>query len=553
MRIAPPPTPALELERLRRAVRAQLFDHEHAPVRIGRFDVVGCLGEGGMGIVYAAVDGELGRTVAIKLLRPEFGGDQRSGRRLTIEAKALARLSHPNVVSVFDVGEHEGQGFIAMEYVDGETLRRWLASDRSTSEIVDVFAHAGRGLAAAHAVGLVHRDFKPDNVLVGHDGRPRVLDFGLARPPDEDDAPSGPPMIDDRDGPMATSLTRDGAMVGTPAYMAPEQHLGDPAGPQSDQFAFCVALWEALTGRLPFDGGDVRTISLSIVAGRRSGSTDRIPARLLGLLDRGLAIRPESRFASMDALLEELERWDERPGSSALATVDMGRAIARAAVDGGGGLPALAHPSPGADVSGLPRLDQAEIAEVLREAGLPVPVSPSPAPEAALVPVAAAPATWELGYQTSVSYAVEVDAMRLPPLRALERTLDRVLHEEGEIEGDAHGVIWSSRRVQVTLEPTPTGTRVLLLRDIARLARRRRRRWMGLSGFGGWMFGIILMEALGMMAGNDGFAMIFVFASTAVGMFSGWSVGRHLHTARAEHEHEQLRWAAERVAALPGS
>ncbi|MBC8068881.1 MAG: serine/threonine protein kinase, partial [Deltaproteobacteria bacterium] len=183
----PPSIAPLELERMRGAVRASLFAKPAELPRLGRYTLLRCIGHGGMGIVYAARDEELDREVAIKLLRAELA--RSDDRRLATEARALARLAHPNVVCVFDVGMHEGQRFIAMDYVVGEDLRRWLAAPRRLRDVLRVFAGAGRGLHAAHVVGLVHRDFKPDNVLVGDDGRPRVLDFGLARPPE----PGGDP------------------------------------------------------------------------------------------------------------------------------------------------------------------------------------------------------------------------------------------------------------------------------------------------------------------------------------------------------------------------
>ena len=258
--IPTPPESAIELARLRASVREGLFGVPSEGVRIGRYRLAQCIGRGGMGVVWSAHDDELDRTVAIKLLRPELGD---LGPRLDKEARALARLNHPNVVSVFDVGTHEGQRFIAMEFVDGETLRTWLETPRALPEILAAFVGAGRGLAAAHAVGLVHRDFKPDNVLVGRDGRARVLDFGLARPP------SGPELqpsaIDLDADPRATALTRDGALLGTPAYMAPEQHLGLTADARSDQFAFAVALFDAVYGQPPFRGDDLRMLSLSVV------------------------------------------------------------------------------------------------------------------------------------------------------------------------------------------------------------------------------------------------------------------------------------------------
>ncbi|MCH9680521.1 MAG: serine/threonine protein kinase [Deltaproteobacteria bacterium] len=306
----PPPAPKvapLELARLRGAVHAGLFGGSAAPPRVGRYELLRCIGRGGMGIVYAARDVELGREVAIKLLRPELS--HRDDERLTSEARALARLSHPNVVSVFDVGTYEEQRFIAMEFVPGQNLRRWLDAPRSLREVLQVFVAAGRGLHAAHEQGLVHRDFKPDNVLVGDDGRPRVLDFGLARPPDvAGAAPVMPPEIPAGVDPLATMLTQAGQVLGTPAYMAPEQHLGEPADARSDQFAFAVALYHAVYGVRPFTGDDPRALALSIVRGRLRPATPRfpVPAWLDDLLVRALSVDPAGRFPTMGELLERM-------------------------------------------------------------------------------------------------------------------------------------------------------------------------------------------------------------------------------------------------------
>ncbi|MCA9696107.1 MAG: serine/threonine protein kinase, partial [Myxococcales bacterium] len=264
------------------------------------------LGGGGMGIVDSARDERLGRTVAIKLLKPELSGTNASN--LAAEAQSLARLAHPNVVAVYDVGEHDGQLFVAMEYVEGQNLRRWLQSRRSMAEILDVYIAAGKGLSAAHKAGMVHRDFKPDNVLVGLDGRPRILDFGLARAPDDDGEASPPSFADDAEA-TATSMSRHGMLLGTPAYMAPEQHLGLRADARSDQFGFCVALYQAVYGRLPFPTEELRALSLAIVGGRLTPPPvdPRVPESLRNLLSRGLKTDPNARFISMDALLAELE------------------------------------------------------------------------------------------------------------------------------------------------------------------------------------------------------------------------------------------------------
>ncbi|MEZ4448443.1 MAG: serine/threonine-protein kinase [Nannocystaceae bacterium] len=297
---------------------------EVLPSRIGRFVIIGRLGAGGMGVVYAAYDPELDRKVAIKLIgaagaagaaeggaaeggAAEGGARARRSQALLLrEARALAKLSHPNIVALHDVGVHAGQVFVAMEFVAGRTLRRWLAeAPRPWPAIVEVFVQAGRGLTAAHEAGLVHRDVKPDNLLVGDDGRVRVADFGVARyrAPDEADGADGASRM------LATVAGR-GARVGTPAYMAPEQHEDEGVGPHSDQFSFCVALYEALHGLRPFVGDTPQ----ALVAAIREGAPSRPPgpARAPGWLDRavtrGLAARPADRWPSLSALLTALTR-----------------------------------------------------------------------------------------------------------------------------------------------------------------------------------------------------------------------------------------------------
>jgi tetratricopeptide (TPR) repeat protein/predicted Ser/Thr protein kinase len=272
--------------------------------KLGRYVVVESLGQGGMGRVVRAYDPKLRREVALKLLRT--GSDVAARARILREAQAMAMLTHPGLVGVHDVDTHDGQPFIAMELVEGTTLRAWWeASPRSWRAIVRAFVEAGRGLSAAHAVGLVHRDFKPENVLVGSDGRVRVTDFGLAR--GALGVPSQPTggvdLVDDE------ALTVAGSVMGTPAYMPPEQHAGAAVDARSDQYAFCVSLWEALHGRRPFTGKGVQELAdakaaLAIVDDPSGRSAPRFLRRVLL---RGLSPRPEDRFASMDALLEALE------------------------------------------------------------------------------------------------------------------------------------------------------------------------------------------------------------------------------------------------------
>ena len=277
--------------------------------KIGRFVVLRKLGEGGMGVVYAAYDDELERKVAIKLLRTEFSGQQQSvgQARLLREAQAMARLSHPNVAQIYEVGKFASSVFIAMEFVAGHNLREWLErAPRSWQAILAAYIQAGHGLAAAHAAGIVHRDFKPDNMLMGDDGRVRVLDFGLARP---DEALIEAVGVSGTSGLYALGLTQAGAFVGTPAYMAPEQFAREPADAHSDQFSFCVALFEALHGYRPFFGTDVAELREAVLAGRRADPPDDtpVPGWVAQVLARGLSIAPEQRFPTMTALLAALE------------------------------------------------------------------------------------------------------------------------------------------------------------------------------------------------------------------------------------------------------
>jgi serine/threonine protein kinase len=279
---------------------------------LGRYRIRECIGEGGVGVVYSADDPELDRVVAIKVLRPaEERRTEAQQRRMLREAQALARVSHRNLVMVFDVGIHQGRIWIAMEYVVGDTLDQWLEKERRTwGEIVDTFISAGRGLAAVHAAGLVHRDFKPGNVLVRKDGAVQVLDFGLAARVGEqiepaEHEPRTPLALPARDALVAT-MTK--SVLGTPAYMAPEQFLLQPTDGRTDQFGFCVALYEALYGLRPFQGEEVPDLMHAIVAGLPGlpGELPGLPLAVRRALHRGLSTKKEDRFASMDELLDEL-------------------------------------------------------------------------------------------------------------------------------------------------------------------------------------------------------------------------------------------------------
>jgi tetratricopeptide (TPR) repeat protein/predicted Ser/Thr protein kinase len=271
---------------------------------IGRYVVRDLIGAGGMGVVYEAYDPELERKVALKLMRADaaVGHGVELRHRLLREAQAMARIRHPNVITIYDVGTLGNQVFLAMEIIEGTTLAEWLREQaRPVAEIVRAFAAAGEGLRAAHAVGVVHRDFKPDNVLVGHDGRVCVTDFGLARPLGRDQA-AGDATAD-----AASTVTRHGVIVGTPAYMAPEQMRGETADARADEFSFCVALFEALHGTRPFTGRTLEELERAISDGKRLPHERRgVPARVRRALDRGLQADPAARFPAMAPLLDQL-------------------------------------------------------------------------------------------------------------------------------------------------------------------------------------------------------------------------------------------------------
>ncbi|MBX7079849.1 MAG: protein kinase [Nannocystaceae bacterium] len=301
-----------------------------APSHIGRFAVRRKLGEGGMGVVFAAYDAELDRDVAIKLLRSSAADAAPARARLLREARAMAKLSHPNVITIYDVGTFDDRIFIAMELVHGVNLRRWLKHrPRTWRGVLERFCDAGQGLAAAHAAGIIHRDFKPDNVLVGDDGRVRVLDFGLARRVDVDRelTPEATPpgaagrsaLVSPAEGAAADvveRLTVTGAVMGTPAYMAPEQWRGLAIDHRTDQFAFCVALWEGLFGQRPFGGTGAAAIATRVMGGelRRPPEDRPVPTWLLRVLRRGLSVDPDARFPSMGELLDVLTRLRRERG-----------------------------------------------------------------------------------------------------------------------------------------------------------------------------------------------------------------------------------------------
>jgi tetratricopeptide (TPR) repeat protein len=295
----------------------------------GGYRVERALAAGGMAVVYLARDLELDRRVALKLY--DIDARELSLSRIYREARAMAQLSHPNVLVVHGVGVHAQRVFLAMEYVEGETLRGWLAHARpGWRQILATFVACARGLAAAHAVGLAHGDFKPDNVLIGHDGRPRVADFGLARTIGS----SWEHDVEASSAPMRAAVTE--RFVGTRGYAAPEILHGAPADERGDQFAFCVALHEALYGVHPFEGDDIDAQVEALRVGRlRARPSGNVPARIHHAIVRGLAADPTQRFVSLDALIAALEHdaWRRRS-----------RVIAATALVGTAALVGLAWP-----------------------------------------------------------------------------------------------------------------------------------------------------------------------------------------------------------------
>ncbi len=293
-----------------------------AGMQLGKYKLHRVLGEGGMGVVWAAHDPDLERLVAIKVLRSAHAGAEQRARLLR-EARAMARLKHPNVLTVYEVDSDGDRDYIAMELVEGASLHAWLDTKPPYDEIWRAILAAGRGLAAAHAAGLVHRDFKPHNVLRSHDGRVLVTDFGLARGLVDDPTgalaitlpPKAPDAIDEPRKPDAvldSTLTEPGAMMGTPAYMAPEQYLGAPPDPRTDQFAFCVTAWQALAGERPFRGTTIDELKRQCSQGVR-GVDSSLPRAVRAVLARGLSPDPDERWPNLEALLDALDRASQLP------------------------------------------------------------------------------------------------------------------------------------------------------------------------------------------------------------------------------------------------
>jgi len=282
--------------------------------KIGRFLLIRELGSGGMGSVFSAYDEQLDRKVALKLLKTPRAGSRKQRHLILREARAAARVSHPNVISIYEVNEADGQIHIAMEYVEGQTLRQWQRQEqRPWREILGMYLQIGEGLKAAHAANIVHRDFKPENVLLGKDGRPRVVDFGLAQVGvDERESTvnllgeliGNQPLIPSDNG---SRITLTGVLAGTPGYMSPEQYRGEVIDQRSDQWSFCASLFEALYGFLPYSGRTIRELTQSVQGPpRRPPSSTDVPEDVHRVLLRGLSPDANGRYPNMQALLEEL-------------------------------------------------------------------------------------------------------------------------------------------------------------------------------------------------------------------------------------------------------
>jgi serine/threonine protein kinase len=288
--------------------RPSRYGSAAVPFRIGRYFVMDLVGRGGEGVVYAAHDPVLDRPVAIKVLHAD-GGPARPtlANRLLREAQAMARLSHPHVTSVYDFGSLEGRLFLVMEFVVGRSMREWLDEEApSTNQILAAFMKAGRGLAAAHEAGLVHRDFKPGNVLMGDDGTLKITDFGLAHSRTRAEEARRGALREATDD---LSVTRTGVIIGTPAYMAPEQLAGRHADARSDVFSFCATLYEALYGVRPFRGSRVSELRRSIMNGELSAPSPRadwVAPALRKAVVRGLEADPNDRYVSMEETLGAL-------------------------------------------------------------------------------------------------------------------------------------------------------------------------------------------------------------------------------------------------------
>ena len=368
----------------------------------GRYELETVLGQGGMGVVYRAWDPQLARPVAIKVVRAQAGHVDALRVRLVREAQALAKLSHPNVCHVYDVDTEGDEVWVAMELIEGTTLRQW-AQGRPRDELLEVLIGAAEGIAAAHASGLIHRDIKPENVLVTRDRRPVVTDFGLARA----DLPVDPTATTQTGDPL---LTQTGAIVGTPAYLAPEQLTGDVLDARVDQFAWATMAWELLTAVRPFPV--IAAIRLDAI---RAGLTPpaSLPRPLANVLIRAMSLAPRDRFPSMRALIDALRAPVAAPRTRVPLVVGGAAVLAVGATLVTWQL--LRSGDNAVSASTLPAMPDAAVATVEPVAADAAPVAPEPAVDAALAAVPdAAPAP-----RAAPKHGASVTQPAQPPLRPL--------------------------------------------------------------------------------------------------------------------------------------
>src|SRR5258708_3923842 len=298
------------LRALARAPAIALPDDGADPERLAQFHIVRRIGQGGMGIVYRAEDEKLRRTVALKVLPRAFAQDEERRRRFLREARSAAAITHPNIATVYDVGEADGRVFLAMELIEGDTLRERLARGAMpVGEAMRVARAIARGLARAHGKGVVHRDLKPDNVMLDQDGEPKILDFGLAKLREAaTEAGSGKSALERAE--TASQITEEGRIVGTPQYMSPEQARGATVDARSDVFAFGVVFYEMLTGTRPFGGESSFEVLVAVTRDTPAPLRDRapdLPAQLQAVVDRCLMKAPGERYASGKELADALE------------------------------------------------------------------------------------------------------------------------------------------------------------------------------------------------------------------------------------------------------
>ncbi|MCR9160274.1 MAG: protein kinase domain-containing protein [Nannocystaceae bacterium] len=453
---------------------------------VGRYVILDVVGEGGMGIVYAAYDPELDRKLALKLLRTASSERRAERRRLRLirEAQAMARLSHANVITVHDVGTIDDQVFVAMEFIEGCSLADWIRMDHDWRHVVDVFVQAGEGLAAAHAAGLVHRDFKPDNVMLTGEHRAVVTDFGLARAAGRREASEsrdpeglgGPSRAS-----LSTTVTAVGAIMGTPAYMSPEQHEGRPVDARSDQFAFAVALYEALYGVRPFPGDDVASLAYNVGAGnvRPAPSRSQVPTWLRHVMLRALSVEPSARYPSMVELLESLRR--DRPGRRRWpwVGVGVGVVVTGSAFAGGAWLDEPADPcADGESQLGavLGREARAPVERVFRGSSLPFAAEGWPAVDAMLADYAQGwLETYEAFCEGSEALSEDVRRSRSECLQRRLGDADALLDvlragDPRALESALGGVSQLRSPARCRFVPaTPTGASPALYDDLARV------------------------------------------------------------------------------------